>query len=492
MESGYLLLRSSDGVSTFSSDIETLLESLLVHDCRVYQGDVLRVCWDLDKFAKLLMTAPLIPQSCRKSLANDGRFVMGKWRVFGNDKVLSISKSGSGQDINIYGLDCLFPDEEEPEDLDGIMLMLMLALSHLKTDFGIPASQVKRLSSPVAIAEDTLFGGLDLPSLADVPDVAVDAVNYALDCDNRLWNTNYQIGHWKAGECYYSDMASAFPAVAAGLLDWRGAEFVESSRMVDDADCGFLKGRVTINPDFAYLSPYISALSGGGWTNPEGSQSDTLELGMVKWLQESGIGSFKLKSGWFIKCDKAATTPLKWQFHNLYAARRLSGFADWFSKKSMNGLVGKLIEQYPQKNGDVKYGKWFNPIWHSIITSHVAVKVSQKLMVEKITKEELVAVKVDGFLTTRSVGTTDEVGMGEWRNGGSRAVFVLSPNQTYFDDGKTYKKLMDGITGHPQSVSYDGLDLMTLGAAQNRVYQKTPETGNQLLNNKYVSSPVTR
>ncbi len=498
-----ITLADSTGATNTSSDIEMLLDFLLTAD-----KDTLKAAWDLDQFC-----APLLrlmgKDVCRELLGDNHRAQFGSYRVFYiPDRVLGLHKGGF--DISIYGLQQYFPDAETPATVaelaqQGNRFLAALAKAQINP---------RKLTSPIAIYEDALLEHFHMPTAADVPVEATGCLDYALKCASRLWISNYQVGHWLEGECFDYDLSAAFPFEASRLLDFRKAQFLFSETERLDAQWGFVRGMVTITSS---VSPLVTTAKDGTIISPMGTWEDYLTLDEVRAIRKWGIGDFKMLDGWFIKFP-FAVKPLSLLMSRLYQQRALDPVLDGFSKRVANGLIGKMLEVFADGN----YGKYFNPIWHSIVTARVRLRVADFIYSHKV-EANLIHVGVDGCLLDRDLGLSGAKVMGQWRYKGSEPSIVLSPGAVFTPSkhpkGLDYSTLRNTIAAHPNRSRYevqlphrvtltgavnDGrldllgkerpepefMDLVLAKYEQDRLYDKFPKNGRELLEQRFLSHPV--
>jgi len=267
---------------------------------------------------------------------------------------------------------------------------------------------------------------------------------------------------------------------------------------------GFLHGDLYINPlsDHAYCSPVLTRLLDGQLTNAVGHLStDFYSLDLIRHVYRYDMGEFKVKSAWYIHPRGGVHPRLPFQslMSGLFQQRTQSPLRSYFVKRVMTGIIGKMLETRKDKDGNIKYGDLYNPIYHGIILAKVACRVSEFIIENGITKEELVHVGVDGVKTTKYLPHIPQVaGMGQWRRNDPEPTIILSPAGIYTPkrspQGVSLPILQAMLEANPQSsrYSFDGweLDLRTLQARQNRKYDKLPRTGGALLGECYQSEPI--
>lgn len=325
---------------------------------------------------------------------------------------------------------------------------------------------------------------------------------------------------------YSYDISSAYPYEASQLLDLRDCDFTKSSSPSPDLSryYGFVYGDLYIDPSspYAYCSPVLTRLPDGQLTNAVGHlPTDHYSLDLIRHVYTYELGEFQCRSAWYIhpRGGVRPRLPFKDIMTGLFSRRDsqnspysnnniITNRADskakaelqsYFVKRIMTGIIGKLLETRKDRDGNVRYGELYNPIYHAIILARVACRVSEFIINNGITKSELVHVGVDGVKATKYLPHIPSVaGMGQWRCTGSQPTIILSPAGIYTPDrspqGVPLGIIQALFEAKPSSsrYSFDGweIDLRALQAKQNRAYPKLPKTGGQVLDNQYQSEAV--
>lgn len=172
----------------------TLLD-WLIHSTTTAYPSCLKVVWDLDSFAQVVLS--LLPASVAESLStHPHRATWEGYRLYyAAGKVFSVGRSGGGES-EFYDLSQYFPDDEEPATISALQEMAELLVRTIES---LGVTDIRSLSSPIAIAKGSklLEGLLDtVPAVFDAPASVLEAFEIALQCTPREWVSSYQIGAW--------------------------------------------------------------------------------------------------------------------------------------------------------------------------------------------------------------------------------------------------------------------------------------------------------
>ena len=510
-------IRDSAGAEISSSDPVAILDFLL----KPYP-DILKAVWDLDAFiAPVLRLLGL--DICREIAKtheatfgyDDSRETYSIYYIA--NKMLTIKKTSGSNKARLgatyYGL-CGLLDDDWPEPASASDLkeqgdQLLAALEEIGI---IPT----KLASPIG----AFMSCRKLPRLstiADTPDPYMGAQLYAEQCTGKIWREACKIGHWASDECYSYDLSCAYGSVAARLPDLADAEYAFSDKMIDSAYWGFVRGTVTIR-DNVTISPIMTRIENGRLINPVGTFAAYLTLEEVTFIERYGLGSFKLKDGWFINFRHVAT-PLAELMEEMYARRARYKMLNNFLKRVPSGIVG-MFHQHYEEDG---LGTLFNPVFHAVVTASVRLKVAQ-LIYENDAQKNVIRVNTDGLLVDKPLWIAKGLGMGKWRQVDSQATIVLSPELVFqgsrHPNGLTYGSLRVSICQHPKKSLFEDhtvrrrvtlfeavrdnnlqrlgestpraarVDLMLLAGSQSRNFSEFPRNGEQLIDGKFVSTPI--
>jgi hypothetical protein len=150
---------------------------------------ILLVCWDLDTTVAPLVR--LLGATNATKLSNTHKLYYPPFNLFYvPGKVFHIKLVPSPYyEMFLYHLAQYYPDLEEPEALDEVHALGVKLVKEL-ANMGLHPS---KLTSPVAIYEQEVMRGLDLPKWLDIPKGACE---YAMQCSGKLWIEAYKIGYF--------------------------------------------------------------------------------------------------------------------------------------------------------------------------------------------------------------------------------------------------------------------------------------------------------
>jgi hypothetical protein len=357
------------------------------------------------------------------------------------------------------------------------------------------------LTSPFAIARSSELFDLSpgmIPMIFDTPFEKWEAHELALRCTPHEWVCNYQIGHFD--ELWSVDLCSAHPGSSYDLPDLRDCSLVKSDVMDENAYNGIVIGDIKVDPSsqYAFCAPFLADRGDGTLVSFVGTRENYVcLLSEVRTLYRYNMGEFNFKYGWFIRPidGKYTRRPFQKIMSQCYRARSHSAIASIFFKGIMNGMIGKLLETRKNLDGSVKkYGEFFNPLYHCFITTDTRLKVFAFLVGHEITEKELVHIGLDGIKITRHISLPTQAYMGQWRSQGSQSEIILSPgallNSKRRFKGIAYSEIVKEINIRPNASKYGDIDLQWIAKNQIRVFPNLPHTGQDLLNERYISNPL--
>ena len=387
IQDGRVLLRESTGESVLSADIGELFAFLL--EQFEEDGGCLKVCWDLDatvsSFLRLMGKV-----KCRQ-LKDTKRVKVFPYSLFYiPDKVFSITYGRLK--ANLYGLEQYFPELDEPS-VENVQLLGMGLLDELKK-MGLKPT---KLTSPVAIYEESILSKLDLPLAKDIP---IEACEFAWRCSGRLWVEAHKLGMFK---CVDYDLSSAFPSVAKELADTRDCQWIKSAEYQTRAIYGFVRCEVTIY-DWVMVSPIIMDTE-DALISPVGTWETYLTKGELDFITKWKIGEYKILEGWWaVTSRKAYRRPLKLAMEKLLAYKQGSELQKLLAKRMSTGIYGKMGEEREEE-----FGPYFNPCYFAEISTQVRLQVADFLYSHGIGPEDnegyrsLIAIGVDGVMLDKPV-----------------------------------------------------------------------------------------
>lgn len=515
-ESG-IVIADGSAASEPSVDLKELLFTLSDEDCESMRANF---AWNIDEFI-----APVLKLLKREELKELVKEHWLKVPGFGKlqyipGKILGVYE-GRSQPVLFYSLDQYFPEVDDPKDANMIWALADILVKTLN-GMGIYA---KSYTSPAKIYEQGVLDHCEIPTADDVPDGAEECVKYAWHCAGKTWIECLQIGHFD--RTFDFDQTSAYPYQMTKLQNTKYAKYQKSSTMIENADWGFLRGRVTINPEVK-VHPITHRLPDGSIINPGGSWDEWLTLDAVRFIYKWSIGTFKLYDGWFLTF-MSPQKPLEIVMKRLFAYRGQKDLRDQLAKRMANGAIGKFLEEH---KGGSEFGQYYNPLYGAMVQERTRLEVGRFIYVNKLWNKDIVSVNTDGVLSTKDVGMKLDRPkvMGKWRLADIGPALAESSGNVFHSDkrphGITYDALMDALEekpnesfyglrgtrlvtirdiidnkadwnelGKPKTFATSSVDLVKLLAMNktktlDRVYEGIPQTGKELLNNHYTSEPI--
>ncbi len=514
---GQVGIRNSDGKYRKSYDAGGLL-----HYLRYSSGESIRVVWDLDGFIAPVLRC--LPEDVLDRLSKfDGDLTFQTHELYYlPGRMFRVGKA------RYYGIrDYWGALTDERPSLDVVKARAVELVDALGK-VGLP--DPRKLTSAIAVFEDSEWGKAvydALPKGHDIPEDSLEILEYASEADGKDWVSNHYVGRFAEGEIVDYDMVSCYASIAATLPDLRDLNYWQATKLGDReraAVLGIVKGKFTLDPDaeYSHCSP-IMGMVGELPGNPLGKlPTDCYTLAEVKFVEDYGLGTFKMLDGWFAEpSGDTVRYPLREVMAQLYESRGISPLAKFVVKEIANSIVGKMIETRVGRDGMV-YGPLRNDLYHATIESQARIEVARFLIEHEVKADELCCIQTDGVKLTRDI-PLEPNGMGSWVNKGSSATVLLSPYKVYSADARpyrlTYNDLACLVHEHPQAQRYSkvvrqrltlvqairnyeditrvgewmemptSVDLITLDTEQNRQYADLPSTGLGLLSGHFQSTP---
>lgn len=402
---GKVSIADSQGQNVRTDSLEAILDYLL--------GDSesqFKVAWDIDQFV-----APLMKLMSKEALMQlkDTETTIGYYKIrYYMHKSLFIKK-GTWM-TSVYHLAQFF-NGQEPESLQKVAQKGEQLISELHSIEIVP----RRLSSPIALI-DNVIDSLDLPDHNMIPP---EVNQIAWKCTGRQWTEAHRLGYFS--KAYDYDIVSSYPSVMAGLLDCRKeyGTWVQSKICPQEAAYGFAEGTAKVSKD---ISPLILIALGGHQYNTKGSWATETSLQIIRCLEQTGIGSFKVSNGWWW-IPSRRVLPLQLAIHKLYKQRQLSPLLGKVLKGAMVGLYGLT----GQRHSDGRLGHHFMPVWAGTIESTIQSRIAYFIYNNGLQKN-LIHVSTDGTLLDAEVQTNGSGHMGEWRLDSSGEALVISSGVLFY------------------------------------------------------------
>lgn len=477
------------------------LFAFLIGDIEDDAIETICICWNLDNFTAVLLQ--IIEEGKCLKLSKTHKAYLPPFNIFYiPGKVLSVTHIPSNKKQNFYHLEQYFPELEEPKDVEELKMLgdkLLYELGKMKL-------HPTKLTSPVAIYDECKLSQMDLPTANDMP---TKAIEYAARCSGRLWIESHQIGYWE--NIYDYDLSSAFPNIAKDLYDIRQCKWVHSNEFQADALYGYAKVKVTIYPHVT-VSPIMTEVD-DKQISPTGTWEDWYTLHELKFIKEHNIGEWRILDGYFaipIFSLERLRKPLLLAIEELLKYRKNTGLQSALAKRMAAGIYGKFGEERLEG-----FGKHFNPCYFAEISTDCRLKVAEFLYLNQV---EPLHVGVDGVMLEQPA--TAEKLDDQWRLSYTGEALIISSGLVYTKTtrpkGLTLPVVKNLIKEHPGKAFYSTKlrRRLTLGDAvaqkrldevgtmievpssiyltkqkHDRNFPKLPQTGQQLLTNKYSSKP---
>ena len=375
----------SDTSAGNSQNIEDILSYLL-------ESTTLNICWDLDT-AIIPLLKKLTEEQCKK-LAETNKCFCRPFRIFYiPGKVFAISAVSDKKQFNLYQIKQYFPEEEEPEEIEGIKVKGLQILEALAEMGMYP----EKLTSPVAIYEQSVMKHLSLPDKDCIPK---EAAYCAWQCSGKLWIEAFQVGYFEQTWDY--DIVASFPSVVRELYDLRHCYWANNKELPYDAVYGYCECKVTI---WAEVSPIIYVDKDGRLTTPTGTWRTYLTLSEIEFIQKWDIGKVEIVDGWWAFEKKPAISNFDNEMYPFQVViNRLLKFKDsenklvaHLAKQMAVGVYGKFGEEHKEK-----FGKYFNPVYFAEISTKIRLAVAEFIYKHEL-QDNLIHVSVDGILVDKEI-----------------------------------------------------------------------------------------
>lgn len=470
-ESKKYKLTNNIGETILTDDYKQAFDFFLANNANFH------VTWSL--YSIIEMLNDLLPKQAYEQLINKDRLEIEGYKVFSSaGRVLSLEYSEhirdnfySHREVNIYHMTQYFP-EYNPKDANDVANKceeLVITLSEM----GLNPT---KLSSAVSIYDECILSRIDLPTIYNMPDNALDACEYAHRVGIREWSAVYKLGHWD--ESYDVDCNGGYPSIMRDLPDTRDMKVWYSKKYVP-CDFAFMKGKVTIDADF---SPIVDS----DGIPYKGTKEDYVTKDIWAMINVCKLGHFEMQDGWFIKFN-TTDKPYYDLMNDLYDARGDSGLDRLIPKLISTGIYGRMAQEYENR-----YGDYFNPILAAMTTTRMSIKLG-KMLIDNGLQSNVISATVDGALLDKQPNIKTGTGLGEWRVSEQLKSLVISrgfqwhsdkhPNNYYYND------MMNAINAKPNSNIYNDI-LLNNDLKTNRHFDTFPHTGKQLLENKYISEAI--
>ncbi len=481
---------NSKGDKVLSNDLDAVMSCLL----EPYDSAI-KVVWDLD--ASIAPVLKLFGEKTCYKLLKYKEASSYPYRLFYvADKVFWAKHLPTKTHSSFYQLNQFMPDKIEPAnvgELEALGWELMEALKSM-------GMKPTKLSSPIAVYEESIMRHLSLPTVKDIPKEAAQA---AYEASGKLWIEAYQIGHWD--KSYDYDLRNSFPSEMMQLVDFRHCNWIESKEYREDAIYGYARCKVSME---AEVHPIVYVDREGNSSCPRGKWERVLTKKQMEHLDKYYTGKYEITAGyWAIPKYKSSSTPLEIPIRRVLQYRAREPLRALLAKRICTGIYGKTGEVRANEAGE-----YLNPVWFAETSTNVALKVAEFIYEHKL-EDNVIHCSVDGVLVDKPVEQISP----EWKLDSDSESIVISDGLVYNTDkhpqGFTLESIKKLIKQHPRQSYYqqDFEQVVTLGHSANvgfdklgqmakfrstidfsrlepdREYSKLPKNGEQLMNNAYKS-----
>lgn len=365
-----------------------------------------------------------------------------------------------------------------------------------------------RVTSPVAAVIDKYVNSLRLTTVDDIPE---EAGELAYACIKGNWLEAWSLGYWQ--HCYDYDINGAYGSELAKLLDLRRGTWLRSPEMPKEAVYGFCEGSITTRAEF---HPYLLKVGSDYAYTPIGTWQDCFTLADLKLMADYDLAKVDIKRGWWWIPKGQPYTPLKGLVKVLWEKRMASdGLEKDIIRQILAGIWGRFSQVIRGR-----FGEQFNPVYAAIVENNTRVNVARTCLDAGIIP---LHVAVDGVITDKPLfpneGTRE---LGGWRLSHEGKCIIVSSGIVGFEGKKGaeefslhYDWLYNQLKDKPRETSYamSKWSPVTMGRAlqgeygrlgeleetersvivgrdYKRAWQRLPQCGGDLLNNRYNSAPI--
>jgi hypothetical protein len=207
------------------------------------------------------------------------------------------------------------------------------------------------------------------------------------------WFEVFKRGHFD--RLYEYDINSAYPYEISKLIGIDLGKWVFKKDLDLEATYGFIKCRINLN-----RSPHpIRFKFDGENFYPLGKWDTTITLDEARFILDHEIGSIEVKRACYYY-PNTIKHPFNWAVRNLYEKRRSASdpTENYLLKIVLNSIYGKFFQLNPSRKDEGRWqgGKLFNPIYASIITANVRLRILRAIVDDP---DKAVGVHTDSVLS---------------------------------------------------------------------------------------------
>ena len=208
---------------------------------------------------------------------------------------------------------------------------------------------------------------------------------------------------------YDYDLSSAFPSVAADLVDIRDCRWIHSNIYRKDAVYGYAECHVTIY-DWVIVSPIIRETE-EGLISPIGTWEGYFTKAELDFITKHKIGEWKILDGWWAipRAGRTLKKPLALPMAKLLKYKQGTELQALLAKRMSTGIYGKLGEERAEE-----FGPYFNSVWFAEISTQARLQVAEFLYSHGIGPSDnegynnLIHISVDGVLLSEPLDITND------------------------------------------------------------------------------------
>lgn len=513
LENGKVNIENSLGGGKITDSFPNALDFLL--ESHPYD---FKVAWDLNAMISPLL-AKLPPADLKKLWTNKelkfGSYLLNYYEK--DSRIKTFIVRNSAWQANLYDLCQYFPDEPEPQDLKEVQRKGEQILAELE-GCGI---QPKKLGSPIGIIEQKL-NELNLPTWENVP---MEVNELAFECRSREWVTAFKLGYFP--KTFDMDISGAYASAMENLLDIRQGYWTRGKEAPPGALYGVCWGRVTIDREISPIA-YTDAIR-HTW-NPIGSWWTPLTILEINLIRDYSLGKWEPARGFWWTPRRDAKKPLNEFINKLFGYRQKSPLCNRIFKIALAAIYGQFLQtntdfDWRTNSFKMSYGKRFMPLWGSHAETEIRMRLARWIYDHKL-EDSLLAMTVDGYLSTQSVDIPQEKQLGSWKLDNIGDALIAGSSLLFYSSRKPHQILLPEalslIKGNPDASIYPVLktrrvtigdltadmtremqelifscigqktaikESLNIPLDHDRIFKPLPTTGGELLSGVYGSKP---
>jgi len=205
----------------------------------------------------------------------------------------------------------------------------------------------------------------------------------------------FEITRRGSSQAYRYDISSAYPFEVSRLLDLSKAKVYHEARYIKDATYAWYTARIAIE---CSLYHSISVLFGSLRCYPEGYFTRSLTKSEMDYLVAHNV-DVKVIDAYHLDVPRHRY-PYKNVIAELYSSKQEFKGKDasqyQLYKLILNGFYGKLVQLIKLPNGKLRAGKLWHPLYSSIITANVRLRMSE---IQQALGDSCLAVHTDSVFT---------------------------------------------------------------------------------------------